>query len=735
MTGNVVEGGIEAQVRQTFANLAAALAVHGAGLDGIVKLTVYVADRADYDAFKRVRAEVLAPPFPASTAVRGDAPDRRHAGRDRCGRGARRRAPAAVTEGYPTLLSPVRLGPATLRNRIVSTSHQTSLVHDGVPTDDFLAYQEARARGGAAAIFIEATAVHETGLLTSHSIAGFDPAVVPVYRRIGDALRAHGAALFLQLFHGGRERITAPPRPAAVAPSAVPSPRFHVEPRALTRRDIADLVAAFADCAAKARAGGVDGLEVSFSHGYLGAQFFSPMTNLRDDEYDLEHGLRFGREVLAAVREAAGDRVAVGVRLAADEGPTGALGPAACARIARGLCGDGLVDFVDLALGYSATLMGSVGIVPPPPVERNAIAEPAGAVRAVLPGLPMIATTRIVELADAERLLADGQADVIGMTRAMIADPDLGLEGRRRPGRRNAALHRLQPGLHGPLPRGRADRMRRQPADGPGADAAAAGAGSQRDVLVIGGARPGRRRPQGARNGDGSRCWNAADEIGGQLAARRPGARPRGDVGGVRRRRPARLAAAGVDVRLGTAATTADADGRELVVLATAPGRRAATPPRPAVPDRPGVGGDRRPRRDRRAGAGGRLGRRLRGPRRGRAARRGRARRRAGVRRRGAGEDIHQYQRNLYLARLDKAGVRIRHHLGAGPGRATAAPRLLRPGGADQPGRDGRPGPGPRARRRAVGGVEGRPGVVRAGDVLGPRSAEEAILEGTLAVR
>jgi 2,4-dienoyl-CoA reductase-like NADH-dependent reductase (Old Yellow Enzyme family) len=109
-----------------------------------------------------------------------------------------------VSEAYPTLLSPVRLGPATLRNRIVSTSHQTSLVHDGVPTEDFLAYQEARARGGAAAIFIEATAVHETGLLTSHSIAGFDPAVVPVYRRIGDALRSHGSALFLQLFHGGR---------------------------------------------------------------------------------------------------------------------------------------------------------------------------------------------------------------------------------------------------------------------------------------------------------------------------------------------------------------------------------------------------------------------------------------------------------------------------------------------------------------------------------------------------
>ena len=119
--------------------------------------------------------------------------------------------------------------------------------------------------------------------------------------------------------------------------------------------------------------------------------------------------------------------------------------------------------------------MGSVGIVPPPPVERNAIAEPAGAVRAALPGVPMIATTRVVDLDDAERLLADGQTDVIGMTRAMIADPDLISKAVAGAGRRRAALHRLQPGLHRPLPRGHADRVRRQPAHGPGADAAAPG--------------------------------------------------------------------------------------------------------------------------------------------------------------------------------------------------------------------------------------------------------------------
>jgi 2,4-dienoyl-CoA reductase-like NADH-dependent reductase (Old Yellow Enzyme family) len=643
-----------------------------------------------------------------------------------------------VSEAYPTLLSPVRLGPATLRNRIVSTSHQTSLVHDGVPTEDFLAYQEARARGGAAAIFIEATAVHETGLLTSHSIAGFDPAVVPVYRRIGDALRSHGSALFLQLFHGGRERITAPPRPAAVAPSAVPSPRFHVEPRALTRRDIADLVAAFADCAAKAREGGVDGLEVSFSHGYLGAQFFSPMTNFRDDEYGLEHGLRFGREVLAAVREAAGDGVAVGVRLAADEGPTGALGPAACARIARGLCGDGLVDFVDLALGYSATMMGSVGIVPPPPVERNAIAEPAGAVRAVLPGLPMIATTRVVELADAERLLADGQADVIGMTRAMIADPDL--VGKAAAGREDEILHCIGCNqgcighYHAGTPIGcivnpRTGRERTLPRPVPGS--------SHRDVLVIGAGPAGIAAAlEAARNGDRVTLLERGDAIGGQLrlAGRAPAHTETWEVYAGDAERD--LAAAGVDVRLGTAATAADADGRDLVVLAT--GARPYTPrlhrdlpfrlvqawdaiADPAAIVGPvlvadwGGGYEGLDAAELLAGAGhdvelacgGLL----------------------------PGEDVHQYQRNLYLARLDEAGVRIRHHLGLSPD-----------GHALRHVFSGREEPiNPVATVVLAQGrvpddalweaLEGRPNVVRAGDVLGPRSAEEAILEGTLAVR
>ena len=245
----------------------------------------------------------------------------------------------------------------------------------------------------------------------------------------------------------------------------------------------------------KAREGGVDGLEVSMSHGYLGAQFFSPMTNLRDDEYDLEHGLRFAREVLRPSARGPATGVAVGVRLAADEGPTGALGPAACARIARGLCGDGLVDFVDLALGYSPTLMGSVGIVPPPPVERNAIAEPAGAVRAALPGVPMIATTRVVE-PRRRRAAARRRPGRRGRH-------DAGDDRRPRPDREGRGRAPADDVLHcigcnqgciGHYHAGTPIALRRQPAHRPRADAAAA-RGRQLEPRRAGDRRrPGRRR-------------------------------------------------------------------------------------------------------------------------------------------------------------------------------------------------------------------------------------------------
>ena len=190
-----------------------------------------------------------------------------------------------MTPAFDHLFSPLALGPVELENRIVSTAHQTSLVHDHLPTDDFVAYHEARARGGAGLIVIEATAVHPSGLLTPHTLGGFLPEIVAGYRRVADAVQPHGTRLFVQLLHGGREQMGSAPRAPALAPSAVPSQRFRVEPRALTADEIEEIVAGHARAAELAAESGLDGVEISAAHRYLIEQFLDPSLNRRSDAW------------------------------------------------------------------------------------------------------------------------------------------------------------------------------------------------------------------------------------------------------------------------------------------------------------------------------------------------------------------------------------------------------------------------------------------------------------------
>jgi 2,4-dienoyl-CoA reductase-like NADH-dependent reductase (Old Yellow Enzyme family) len=317
------------------------------------------------------------------------------------------------------LLSPLRLGPAELQNRIVSTAHQTTLIRDHLPTDDFVVYHEARAAGGAGLIVLEAAAVHPSGLLTGKTLGIFDDVAVPALARVADAVHAHGTRLFVQLFHGGREQIMSPPRQPAVAPSAVPTPRFHVEPRALEGHEVEEIIAGYGKGAAIAAAAGLDGVEISAAHNYLIAEFFSPETNHRTDEW--ADGRLFLAAILGSVREAAPE-LAVGVRVSADAAVTGAIVEQLTGR----------ADYVSFALGDASTLAGAVGIVPPPPVPHNAIEDFSDVHR---PALSRIVTSRIVEPAEADAVIASGRGDAVGMTRALIVDPGLPLKlrsGRER---------------------------------------------------------------------------------------------------------------------------------------------------------------------------------------------------------------------------------------------------------------------------------------------------------------
>ncbi len=307
------------------------------------------------------------------------------------------------------LFRPLDIGPVEIPCRIVSASHQTTLVHDHLPTDDFIAYQEARAAGGTGLIIMEAVAISPTGLLTSHTIGGYLPGAVEAYGRIARAVTRHGTRLFVQLFHGGRELLTSAPRPVAVSSSALPSHRYHSEPRALRTREVEETIRAYGRCAALAAEGGIEGIEITAAHGYLAEQFFNPEWNRRTDRY--RDGTLFIREALEAVREAA-PGLALGVRLSADS-------PSAQAAVRE--LGE-LVDYVHIAIGNSATFDGCVNIVPPPTVPRNVIAELAAPFRV---GPPLIATSRVLDPRDADRLIGEGVADAFGMNRALITDPEM----------------------------------------------------------------------------------------------------------------------------------------------------------------------------------------------------------------------------------------------------------------------------------------------------------------------
>jgi 2,4-dienoyl-CoA reductase-like NADH-dependent reductase (Old Yellow Enzyme family) len=662
--------------------------------------------------------------------------------RRRCG-GGTALAPAAIlpcVSAFPTLLSPLAVGPVTLPNRVVSTAHQTTLVHDHLPTDDFVAYHGARAQGGAGAIVLEATAVHPTGLLTAHTLGGYLPGIVGGYERVAEVVKRHGTKLLVQLFHGGREQIAAAPRAPAVAPSAVPSPRFHSEPRALTRGEIAEIVAGFARAAAHARAGGLDGVEVSMAHGYLAAQFFSARANRRDDRYggDLEARLRFGVEVLEAIRGEVGHAIAVGVRLAANEMAPGAEGREACAAIAARLRATGLIDFVSLALGHSASYRGSTYIAPPPPVPEDAIvpelpAWPDG-------GPALIATTRVVDLEHAERIVASGHAHAVGMTRALIADPDLVAKAAAgRAGETIACIGCNQACIghyHAGLPIGcvvnpRTGRERH----------IAPAAGRRAGTVLVAGAGPAgiAAAVEAARRGAAVTLVEREVRIGGQLALagrapahaemwRRYAADAQRD-----------LERAGVTLRLSTEADAALAEAFDRVILAA--GAVPYAPPlgafdggvrviqaceallEPGAVEGPVLvadwGGEWAGLDAAEVLAAAGLDVTL------------------ACAAAAPGETLHQYQRNGYLDRLDRAGVRIRHHLELAAVDGAATLRHVFSGRLEPLGdlatlvlAQGR-----RPDDALWPRLEGRAGAVRAGDVLGPRTAEEAVLEGFLAGR
>ncbi len=327
---------------------------------------------------------------------------------------------------FPHLFSPLEIRGKRLKNRIMSSGHDTSMPTDNLVNEPLVAYHRARARGGAGLIVMQVAGVHDSARYTSHVLMATDDACIPGYRRVAEACHAEGCVVLSQIFHPGREIMEPADGLLAVAYSASASPneRFRVMPRELDQPLIDEIVAGYAAAARRLHEAGLDGVEVVASHGYLPAQFLNPRVNRRKDGYngDLDARLRFLREVLAAVRAATSEDFIVGLRLSADERDPEGLSESESLQAAEAVQGE--LDYLHIVAGTSASLGGAIHIVPPMAIEPAYLAREAGTFKARL-AIPLFVTGRINQPQEAEAILARGQADVCGMTRALICDPQM----------------------------------------------------------------------------------------------------------------------------------------------------------------------------------------------------------------------------------------------------------------------------------------------------------------------
>ncbi len=311
-----------------------------------------------------------------------------------------------------------------MQNRILSTGHDTSMADAGHVTDAMIAYHEARARGGAGLIVSQVVGVHETARYTSHVLMGTDDDCLPGFERLAQTVHAHGTRIFAQLFHPGREimEVADGTAPVAYSASATPSDRFHVIPRAMTQRMIREVVEGYAAAARRMQRAGLNGVEIVASHGYLPAQFLSPHVNRREDDYggSAENRMRFVREVVDAVRDASGSGFVIGLRISGDEHTHDGMEDAESLEVIRALAPS--LDYVSVIAGTSATMSGAIHIVPPMFEQTAYLAPFAHAVKQAV-DIPVIVAGRINQPQEAEGIVASGQADMCGMTRALICDP------------------------------------------------------------------------------------------------------------------------------------------------------------------------------------------------------------------------------------------------------------------------------------------------------------------------
>ncbi|MGB8862205.1 MAG: mycofactocin system FadH/OYE family oxidoreductase 2 [Ilumatobacteraceae bacterium] len=330
---------------------------------------------------------------------------------------------------YRYLWTPLQLGPVSTRNRIVFSAHLTNYARDGKPTAQHAAYYAARAAGGAGLIITEEHSTHPTDWPYEKLIHGFHRDVIPGYKAITEAVHRHRVPIFAQINHNGGQASSMYSRLPVWAPSAVADPLFREVPKAVTHAEIDEIVAGYALVAEHCAEGGFDGIELQCSHSSIVRGFLSQATNKRTDEYggSIENRARLLTEIVAAVRKVIGNRLALGVRLCGDELIEGGTTIDDAVQFARIAEATGQVDYINTSIGVAtASLFMIEASMHIPPGYSMFI--PSAFRKAV--DLPVVGVGRFKDPLQAERALAEGHCDLVGIVRGQIADADFAAKAR-----------------------------------------------------------------------------------------------------------------------------------------------------------------------------------------------------------------------------------------------------------------------------------------------------------------
>jgi len=325
------------------------------------------------------------------------------------------------------LLAPFVLRSLVLRNRIMSTAHAPSYVENGWPTERYRLYHEEKAKGGLALTMIggSTNVSSDSPSAFGQLYAGNDD-IIPWFEQLTAGVKSHGAAVMCQLTHMGRRTADDVGNwLPVIAPSNIRERAHRSYPKIMEASDFARVARDFAAAATRCKVGGFDGIEL-LSHSHLLGQFISPMTNRREDEYggSLENRLRLAIQVLGAVREAVGSDFIVGMRITGDELKDGGLTQQDCVEVAQRFHESGMVDFLNVLAGAPYDDLGLADWVSPMGMPAARFLTVAGKIREAVP-LPVFHAGGIADLATARHAIREGAVDMVGMTRAHIADPHL----------------------------------------------------------------------------------------------------------------------------------------------------------------------------------------------------------------------------------------------------------------------------------------------------------------------